>query len=134
MNLDAIEEGIERNADMWRESLMNSAFTNTYEQAFLLDIDTSIFFKDIEKPKEERKTLIPTDQELRKKWLQMRKYEYYQNHKDSVDKYGIVEPDMMLTENEVAELREYLECKHIERMEEISRYEQEQKIRRVIKL
>ena len=49
-----------------------------------------------------------------------------------MDKYGIVDPDMMLTENEVAELREYLECKHIERMEEISRYEQEQEIIRII--
>lgn len=55
----------------------------------------------------------------------MRKYEYYQRHKDSVDKYGVVEPDMTLSENEVAELREYLEQKHNERKAQIEQYEQE---------
>ena len=55
----------------------------------------------------------------------MRKYEYYQRHKDSVDKYGIVEPDMLLADNEVIELRTYLEEKHNERKLQIEQYEKQ---------
>ncbi|MDY5875601.1 MAG: hypothetical protein SPJ74_05980 [Bacilli bacterium] len=124
MNIDAIEEGIERNADRWRDSFMNRAFANEYNPVFL-NIDFSNFFGENEQQKEERKTLEPADQEFKEKWLQMRKYEYYQRHKNSVDKYGVVEPDMTLSENEVAELREYLEQKHNERKAQIEQYEQE---------
>lgn len=121
MNIDAIEEGIERNADRWRDSFMSSAFRNEYEPVFL-NIDFSNFFGDEEQPKQERKTLESVDSEFKEKWLKMRKYEYYQRHKDSVDKYGIVEPDMTLSEEEVAELKIYLEQKHNERMIQIEQY------------
>ena len=43
MNIDAIEEGIERNADRWRDSFMNRAFANEYNPVFL-NIDFSNFF------------------------------------------------------------------------------------------
>lgn len=121
MNIDTIEEGIEKNADMWRDSFMSRAFCNQYESVFL-NIDFSNFFGDEEQPKQERKALEPADSEFKEKWLKMRKYEYYQRHKDSVDKYGIVEPDMTLSEEEVAELESYLEQKHNERMIQIEQY------------
>ena len=56
MNIDAIEEGIEKNADRWRDSFMSSAFSNEYEPVFL-NIDFSNFFGENEQQKEERKTL-----------------------------------------------------------------------------
>lgn len=121
INIDAIEEGIERNADRWRDSFMSSAFRNEYEPVFL-NIDFSNFFGDEEQPKQERKTLESVDSEFKEKWLKMRKYEYYQRHKDSVDKYGIAESDMTLSEEEVAELKIYLEQKHNERMIQIEQY------------
>lgn len=124
MSIDVIEEGIEKNADRWRDSFMSSAFSNEYEPVFL-NIGLGNFLEKKEHQKVERKTLEPADQEFKEKWLQMRKYEYYQRHKDSVDKYGVVEPDMILSENEVEELREYLQKKHTERKTQIEQYEQE---------
>lgn len=124
MNIDAIEEGIERNADRWRDSFMNRAFSNEYEPVFL-NIDFSKFFGENEQLRKESKTLEPADQEFKEKWLRMRKYEYYQRHKDSVDKYGVVEPDMTLSDDEVIELKAYLEQKHNERKLQIEQYEQE---------
>lgn len=124
MNISAIEEGIEKNAPKWRDSLMNQAFFNEYEPV-LLDIDFSLFLGESDQPKPERKNLEPTDYEFQKNWLKMRKYEYYQRHKDSVDKYGIVEPDMLLADNEVIELRTYLEEKHNERKLQIEQYEKQ---------
>ena len=103
---------------------MSSAFSNEYEPVFL-NIGLGNFLEKKEHQKVERKTLEPADQEFKEKWLQMRKYEYYQRHKDSVDKYGVVEPDMILSENEVEELREYLQKKHTERKTQIEQYEQE---------
>ena len=124
MNIDAIEEGIERNADRWRDSFMNRAFANEYKPLFL-NIDFDIYFGNEEQPRKESKTLEPADSEFEEKWLRMRKYEYYQRHKDSVDKYGVVEPDMTLSDDEVIELKAYLEQKHNERKLQIEQYEQE---------
>lgn len=121
INLDAIEEGIEKNANMWRDSFMNRAFHNKYDpilldfRAYLRENDESII----------KKGLDQVDLEFKEKWLKLRKYEYYQKHKDSVDKYGIVEPDMILSNEEVAELKIYLEQKHNERMMQIEQYKQE---------
>ena len=56
----------------------------------------------------------PVDPEHREKWLQLRRYEYYQRHKKSVDLYGSVEPDMLMNKEEVEELKNYLNKKHQE--------------------
>ena len=118
MNIDAIEEGIEKNADKWRNSFMNSAFSNEYEPYFT-SINFDFSFGENENQKEKRKTLEPAEQDFKEKWLQIRRYEYYKRHKNSVDKYGIIEPDTILTENEVIKLRKYLKQKHIERNQRI---------------
>ena len=70
-------------------------------------------------------TLEQVDLEFKEKWLKVRKYEYYQRHKDSVDKYGVVEPDMKLSAEEVEELKIYLMQKHNERMLQIEKFNQE---------
>lgn len=123
MSIEAIEEGIEKNADRWRDLFMSSAFDNEYEDAFL-NIDFNYIFGETKQQKEERKTLEPADPQFKEKWLKMRKYEYYQRHKDSVDKYGVVEPDMALLDEEVTELRYYLEQKHNGRKTQIEQYQQ----------
>lgn len=97
---------------MWRDLCMNNAFSNAYEPILC---NLSGFLDNNDESDEERKTLEPVDSEFEEKWLKMRKYEYYQRHKDSVDKYGIVEPDMKLSKEEVIELKIYLEQKHYER-------------------
>lgn len=103
MNKDVIEEGIEKFADLWREPYMESAFRNEYEPVFFMS------FEQVE----------PAEEEHKQKWLQMRRYEYYQRHKKSVDLYGVVSSDMLMTDKEVDELRIYLDKKHQERKQHI---------------
>lgn len=99
MNKTVIEEGIEKFADLWRERFMKSAFRNEYEPVF--------FSSDFQ--------VEPAEEEHKQKWLKMRRYEYYQRHKESVDLYGFVSPDMLMSDEEVAELKIYLDQKHQER-------------------
>lgn len=124
ISMDVIEEGIEKNADRWRDSFMNRAFVNEYEPAFL-NMAFGSYLSNDELPKKETKALEPVDLEFKEKWLKMRKYEYYQKHKDSVDKYGIIELDMILSDDEVIELKTYLEQRHTKRKLQIEQYIQE---------
>lgn len=133
MNKDAIEEGIEKNAYMWRDMLMNKAFELEYEPLLVTfkgehrNYEESLIDNQIEYEKEKIK-LEPVDLEFKKKWLTMRKYEYYQNHKNSVDMYWNVEPDMQLTHEEVTAIKIYLAQKDKERKEQIERYKQNKNI------
>lgn len=71
------------------------------------------------------KILEKPSQEHYEKWLKLRLYEYYMEHKDSVDKYGEVLPEMKMTESEVMELKKWLETAHEERMKKIDEFENE---------
>ena len=68
MDPEAIEEGIEKNANLWRNKVMSRAFDNQFDD----------FFLDLEEVDKEHKEL----------WLKIRKYEYYLEHKKSVDLYS----------------------------------------------
>ena len=68
---------------------MASAFINEYEPVFYLS----------------KAQVPPAEEEHKQNWLKMRRYEYYQRHKKSVDLYGVVSPDMLMTDEEVTELR-----------------------------
>ena len=118
MNRDVVEEWIEKNAILWRESLIEIAFRNEYEPVFFMS----------------KLQVEPTEEEHKEKWLKMRRYEYYQGHKKSVDLYGVATEDMQMSEEEVLELRQYLEQKHQERMKHIeelknARYSTENRIK-----
>lgn len=103
VNTEAIEQGIEENADLWRNHEMESAFRNTYSPILGF---TDIKFEDME----------PVSEEHKNAWMKLRLYEYYQAHKTSVDKYGIVTPEMKMSEEEVQVLREYLAKMHEDRI------------------
>ncbi len=110
MNHDAIEKGIERNADMWRDSIMNATFMNRFEPTFLYAdfslggcTESSELFPNQNKAPRalpER----PSD-EFREKWIKLRKYEYYQAHKDVVDAHGQMDDAYTLTDDELVELK-----------------------------
>lgn len=114
MNPDVIEEGIERNADLWRVDLMRSAYHNTYRYPAFCDINLSD---------------IPEDSEHEEKWINLRMYEYYQEHKESVDRYGTPTPEMLITPEEALELREYLSTKHQEKKDYLEKLEESSKDR-----
>lgn len=98
MDRKAIEEGIEVNASLWRIPYMKRAFRNEFNGMFLVNLE-------------------PTEKEHEEAWLRMRLYEYYQAHKLSVDKYGIVTPEMQMSDEEVSVVSSYLKEKNRERTE-----------------
>lgn len=103
MDKEAIEEGIEKNADLWRDTYMKKAFANKYEP-----VDLQIRKSDtpFEKVKEGHL----------EKWLRLRRYQYYQAHKDSVDAYGSDKNTMDMNSDDVQKLTHELAILDQERM------------------
>ena len=99
MDKDVIEEGIEKYASLWREQCMSAAFRNSFEPVYYMS----------------KRQPEPPSKEHREKWLQMRRYEYYQRHKDSVDKYGTITQDMLLHGQELEDIKTYLEKENLRR-------------------
>lgn len=123
MALDAIEEGIEKYADLWRDNYMGKAFNNKFELVFIPYI---AFHDNVEL---NTVSSIPSaSEEHKEKWLKMRRYEYYQNHKDSVDKYGVVSDDMLMTKKEVEKLKKELEIMNEQRLQVLEQNKGIQKI------
>ena len=118
MDIEAIEEGIEKNANLWRDSLMKKAFNNIYEPIIFEYLGCLEFKKTSSK-------LEVVNPEYKKNWIRMRKYEYYKRNKNSVDKYGIVDDDMTMSDEEIFELQLYLKDEHIKRIEVIEQYKKE---------
>lgn len=110
MDEEAIEKGIETNASLWRDFYMESAFYNKYDHVW------GGYFRDADA------VLEPVDPEFKEKWLKMRKYEYYQNHKRSVNLYGNEESDMDMTQEESEILRYQLQLFHNKRMQQLEKY------------
>ena len=91
---------------MWRNRFIERAFKVEYEPVMI-----NLFRK-------ENIELLPdADLEHKQAWIKMRKYEYYCDHKKSVDLYGTVEPEMLLTQEEVVSLKSYLEIENAKRLE-----------------
>lgn len=111
MNKEAIEEGLEKNADMWRDSFIERAFWTKYEPIQINFLG-----------REDFEPLPEADLEHKQAWIKMRKYEYYCDHKKSVDLYGTVEPDMLLTQEELIKLKSYLDIENSKRLEFIEQH------------
>ena len=123
MSKDAIEEGIEKNASLWRDSYMDMAFRNEFDPLFIYFDPFDPFDKkedsDINKP-----ILEKVDPEHKEAWLKLRRYEYYQRHKLSVDKYGVVLPEMQMSEEEIGDLSLRLDEMNEKRKGQIKEFEE----------
>lgn len=117
MDINAIEEGIEKNADMWRDQYMNLAFSNEFDPIFNKD-HYRILGNNLENETNVEKLEDP-ESEFKEKWLAYRKYQYYQEHKESVDRYGAPTLEMLMRPEEVKRLAVYLEEKSLERHRKI---------------
>ena len=116
MDTEVVEEGIEKMAELWRPRYMNAAFLHKFEYTsyFPTYEEDCINLNPID--------LEQADSEHKEKWLKMREYEYYQRHKESVDKYGAVTPNMLMTDEEAAKLKLYLTKKNEERLARIEKF------------
>ena len=111
LDKEAIEEGLEKNADMWRNHYIEKAFKVQYEPLKINFFGTKNF-----------EPLPDADLNHKQAWIKMRKYEYYCNHKKSVDLYGFVEPDMMISKEELTTLKNYLEVENAKRLDFIEQH------------
>jgi len=120
MSKEAIEEGIERNVHLWRDSYMNMAFRNEFDPVFIyFNPFNKVEDLDINKP-----ILEKVDPKHKEAWLKLRRYEYYQRHKTSVDKYGIVMPEMKMSVEEASKLAIQLDEMNLKRKTQIKEYEE----------
>lgn len=93
MDKEVIEEGLEKYADLWRDKMMLRAFYNQNHLRGYITEDPSKEYQDA--------------------WLKLREYEYYENHRDSVNRYGKVTEAMQMNFEEKMALqkivKKYLE-------------------------
>lgn len=111
MNREAIERGIEENANLWRDTYMMKAFRNKYDPI-------ELFTRRSDKPFEH------TSEKHLEKWLRFRRYQYYQDHKDSVDNYGTQKNAMDMNTEDVEALTIELALLDQERMQYLSDYKE----------
>ncbi len=104
MDKEVIEEGLEKYSDMWRDRLINQAFSNEYEPVMYNFLGS-----------DEGKEIPPVDPKHKEAWIKMRLYEYYCEHKKSVDLYGSIIPAMKMTKGEAEELKKYLDIENMKR-------------------
>ena len=123
MDREVVEEGIEKNANMWRERYMRSAFSNEYDPIYL-KCSFSLFGEEIKSDDINEPTLGDVDPSFEEGWMKLRRYEYYIEHKDSVDKYGVVLPEMVMNGEELKKLQTEVAEKAELRRKEIEEYKE----------
>ena len=104
MDKEVIEEGIEKDPH-WRNIYMKKAFNNQNNLLFLRD-------SDIEECKPEYEIA----------WLDLREYEYYQNHKEMVDKYGTKTNAMQMSAEDAENLKKYVQSEYAKRQEYLKKF------------
>ena len=105
ININVIEEGIEKYSNMWKDKYMALAFNHKY--------DPIGYLRKIK--------LEPADESHIANWIKLRKYQYYQEHKEFVDKYGT--KDIELSEQEAKVLKETLNKQNEERLKLIEEWQ-----------
>lgn len=98
MDKEVIEEGLEKFADMWRDFYIDLSFMNYYSGISYLG-----------QPKK------PADEQHRQNWIKLRNYEYYIEHKDSVDKFGKLNEGMTLSKEMAEKLAKIVAVQNAER-------------------
>ena len=98
MDGEVIEEGLEKYSDIWRPRAMSLGFEHLYQPV--------VFMVG---------TPAPADEEHKRNWLANREYQYYQEHKYSVDNYGTKTPAMQMTPEEHTQLVDILEQQNEQR-------------------
>ena len=109
MNRNLIEEGLEKYSDDWRDGFIRHAFRNKYEPVVYSFLGH-----------EGDKKYPDVNEEFKKAWIAMRKYEYYKEHRESVELYGNVEPEMKISFKEYSVLKNFVETEATKRNDEIN--------------
>ena len=107
MDKEVIEEGIEKNADLWRRRYMLEGFRHEFEPV--------VYFKG-----------SPEDasEEFKENWLALREYNYYLKHGKSIEKYSEPTPYMLITPHQAYELEQVVEKQAEERRAFVKAWEE----------
>ena len=108
MDGEVVEEGIEKYSNMWREKFMERAFENTY---------IPLNFTDTKVPELEKGH--------KENWMKYRRFRYYLDNQESVDKYGEIHPDMKMSREEYEELLQALYVQGKKREKTIKKWHKE---------
>ncbi len=106
MNAEVIEEGLEKNADIWRNFYFKRAFRNAFEPIGYL----------------RKTTLKPATESHKQNWLDNREYEYYLQHRESVERYGVVTENMKMSDKDYFNLQLTLKKQNEKRLAEIEEW------------
>lgn len=80
MDSEVIEEGLEKNSNLWLNKCINRSFSNLFEPHFYLYGSPA-----------------PASSTHKADWIAAREYEYYKRYQAAVDKYGKPTPSMQLS-------------------------------------
>lgn len=83
MDSEVIEEGLEKNLNLWLHKCISRSFSNLFEPHFYLYGSPA-----------------PALQTHKVDWIAAREYEYYKRYQSAVDKYGKLTPAMKLSADE----------------------------------
>lgn len=90
MDREIIEEGLEKFSELWRDFYIKLSFLHRYDPGFFTE---STHYENCYHEEN---------------WIKMRNYQYYQEHKSSVDKYGQPNEDMLMSKEEAKKLERIL--------------------------
>ena len=109
LDKELVEEGLETFADDWLERNMTRAFNNEFNPVRRYSIARA------DKGDIKGEKLPPASEKHLQEWLMLRKWEYYQEHKASVDKYGSKTMSMCLDKDDAMDLARSVERQNAER-------------------
>ncbi len=101
LDYQTVQLGIEANANLWRDQVMNQAFENKFNLYLAM-----IGAKNLGKRKIDRKVFCMLKQIYRENWKKIRMHEYYQLHHEFIDKLGLATRDMKLSPKKIQRIKQ----------------------------
>ncbi|MBR4418418.1 MAG: hypothetical protein IKT33_00240 [Clostridia bacterium] len=101
LDYQSVQLGIEANADLWRDQVMNQAFENKFNQYLAM-----IGAENLGKRKIDSKIFKTLKAVYQKNWKKIRMYDYYQFHHEFIDKLGLATSDMKLSPKKIERIKQ----------------------------
>lgn len=105
MDKIVIENCLQEYSDIWFSKMLNQSFNNVFEYIHSFPvvgenvIDLNIY------------EMHKCDSEFKNAWIKLKRYEYYLENKEIIDRYGDMRDVANFTEEEVNELRRFVDLK-----------------------
>ena len=103
LDRETIEICLEKYSNIWLNKMINTSFNNTFEytHSFPTIDDNTVNLNSYEMPK--------ADPLFREAWIKLKRYYYYQEHKQYVNMINGMNDVANLTEEEISKIKKYVE-------------------------